>query len=919
VIYGRDAERAHLADVLEAARVGTSTALVVSGEAGAGKSTLLEDLASAAQGMRMLRALGVESESEMAFASLHQLLGPLLGHLHTLTAPRRQALAAALGLIEAEAVPDRFLIAAAVLDLMSNAAETGPLLAIVDDAQWLDGASQDALLLVARRLAGEGIALVFGARDDDVRGFDAPGVARLELRGLDEDTTLELLDHWSDAPPSTIVAARLSAATGGNALALTELAATLDSDVLSGMAPLPDPLPLARGIEAAFLDRVRQLPERTRAMLLLAALEPAADLALLARTGAALGAAVDDLEPAEMAGLVRLESTRVVFDHPLVRSAAEGGATSAQRRRGHLALAEALPAAETERRAWHAAAAAIEPDEPLAADLEQMAARARERAGHAAAQAALTRAAELSSEPGARGRRLVAAADAAWHAGRASQALALVERARTDIDEPHQSARAARLRGIITLRTGSLGDAHRLLMAAARDAAEVDPAMAYMLVGEAAKAGGFSGNPSWVAAAGDLARGFPEPGDDASRVIRRAVIGIGKLMSSDPAGAFEEIREVLEAADRIDDPELLEYGITAAWLLGDEALSAHLLMRAERVARERTMIGVLPVLLLLRSSADYDAGRLASAAAAADKGARLAREAGQTALLAANLAHLARAAAVRGDATRFTTAATEVSALASQHGLGQVESVAAHAAALHEIGMGRYEAATDALVRVTHPALGPHRASDACEIAIHLDRLVEAHSALAQLEQLATVMQRPWVEGLVERARGLTTTAKGDGHFERAIALHGDRRPFERARSELAYGETLRRTRRRMDARAPLRRALEAFERIGAEPWAARADRELRATGETARRRDPSTIHQLTPQEITICRLVAEGLTNREIGARLFLSARTIEYHLRKVFPKLGITSRSELIRLDLGESGPDRSAEPAGAAALPS
>ena len=900
MIYGRDAERAHLADVVEAARVGTSTALVVRGEAGAGKSVLLDDLSERAEGFRTLRALGVESESELAFVGLRQLLAPLLGELHALSAPRREALASALDLGEAETTPDRFLIATAVLDLLANAAERGPLLAIVDDAQWLDGASQDALLFVARRLGAEGIALVFAARDGDGRGFEAAGVARLELVGLDESATLELIEHWSDAAPSSSVAMRLVAETGGNPLALTELAATLDSNVLSGSEPLPDPLPVAHGVEAAFSDRIRRLPEPARAMLLLAALEPGADLGLLARAGEATDA-TGDLEAAEIAGLVRLHATRVTFEHPLVRSAVEGAATFAQRRRAHLALAGSLPAADVERRAWHAAAAASEPDEQLAADLEQLALRARKRAGNAAAQAALTRAAELTPETGARGRRLLSAADAAWRAGRAAEALALIEQASELVDEAAERARAARLRGMITLRTGSLADAHRLLMEAARDAAEIDPKAAFALVGEAAKAGGFSGNQAWLTAAGDLARSFPEPGDDASRIIRRAVIGMGKLMGSDPAGALTEIGEVLEAAQRIDDPELLEYGITAAWLMGDEALSSQLLARAERTARERTMVGILPIFLLLRSVADYDAGRLGRAAAAADEGARLAREAGQTTILAANLAHVARASAVRGDATRFATAADEAIALACDHGLDQVESIAAHAAALHDIGMGRYEAAGDGLTRVTHPRLAAHRASDACEVAVHLDRNADALAAVAELEHLAGAMQRPWVDGLLERARGLTTNGKGDGHFQRAVALHGERRPFERARTELAYGETLRRTRRRMDARAPLHRALETFERIGAEPWATRSERELRATGETVSRRDVSAIEQLTPQELTICRLVAEGLSDREIGARLFLSARTVDYHLRKVFPKLGIGSRAELTLLDLG------------------
>ena len=418
VIYGRDAERAHLADVVEAARVGMSTALVVRGEAGAGKSTLLDDLVEGAEGFRTLRALGVESDSELAFAGLLQLLTPLLGEMDALSAPRREALASALGLRESDAAPDRFLIATAVLDLLANASERGPLLAIVDDAHWLDGASQDALLFVARRLDAEGIALVFGARDGDVRGFEAPGVARLDLVGLDEPATLELIEHWSDAAPSSSVAHRLVAATGGNPLALTELAVTLDSAELGGTAPLPDPLPVARGVEAAFLERVRRLPEATRTMLLLAALEPERR----SRSAGSHGRGRRRHGGRSRAGRGRRARAPVLDARArsTTRSCARrsrDGATFAQRRRAHLALAAALPPADAERRAWHAAAAASEPDEQLAADLEQLAKRARERAGNAAAQAALTRAADLTPEAGARGRRLVSAADAAW-AGR---------------------------------------------------------------------------------------------------------------------------------------------------------------------------------------------------------------------------------------------------------------------------------------------------------------------------------------------------------------------------------------------------------------------------------------------------------------------------------------------------------------------
>ena len=347
----------------------------------------------------------------------------------------------------------------------------------------------------------------------------------------------------------------------------------------------------------------------------------------------------------------------------------------------------------------------------------------------------------------------------------------------------------------------------------------------------------------------------------------------------------------------------MTYGVTAARLLGDEQLTVRLLSRAEHAARGATMIGSLPFLLVLRAATDYDAGRLAGAAAAADEGARLARESGQTTILAAGLAQVARTAAVRGDATRFASAVGEASALARAHGLAHVASIAAHAAALHEIGLGRYEAAQEVLEQIEHPAMAASRASDACEVAMHLDRRGDALVALEDLEQLAAATRLPWVDGLLARARGVTATGRGDRHFLRAAALQGDARPFELARTELAFGETLRRVPRRVDARAPLRRALEIFERIGAEPWAARADRELRATGERSRRRPPAVLDRLTPQELAICELVAEGLGNRDIGSRLFLSPRTIDYHLRKVYPKLGIGSREELVLLDLGAS----------------
>ena len=902
MLYGRDAERAQLTSLVEAARSGMSSAIVVRGEAGVGKSSLIEDVASAAKGTRSLRAVGVESESELAFAGLHQLLAPLLRDLDALLPPRRSALGAAMGLVEASGTPDRFLVAAAVLDLLASGAEDGPLLAVVDDAQWIDGASQDALLFVARRLGLDGIVLVFGAREGDASRFEARGLTSLELQGLDVPAAAALIEDRSGVAPTTAVAARLVAATHGNPLAVAEIATAVDDDALRGETPLPDPLPLARGVEAAFADRIAALSDATRTMLLLAALEPESDPGLLARAGAGLGAGVDDLEPAELAGVVRVEPSRVTFGHPLLRSAVDAGATFAQRRRAHLALAASLPAADVDRRAWHAASAAVEPDEAVAAELERLGRRARERAGNAAAQAAFSRAAELSPAPADRGSRLVSAAQAAWDAGRGPEAIALLDRAAPDVQDERDRVRLDHLRGVIALRTGALAEGRRMLMDAASRAAAIDVDGAVRMLGDAARTGAFAGNRAWIADAAQALEALPDPETDGARLIRMMVRSVGAIIAGDVAGGTDGLREALPLAEQSEDVQIAEYGIAAAWMIGDTELATRLLTATEAAARERAAIATLPQLLILRAAAENDAGRFAAALSAADEGAALAREAGQLAPLAACLSHTAWAAAIRGDAALATRAAAEGAALGTQLGLLLATAVAAFANAMNEIGGGRDETAVEILSGVEHPLFAPRRAAETCEALARLGRTAGAGEALDVLEHVAAATKLPVNEAVLERCRGLLAEAGGDAHFERALALHGDVRPFERARTELAYGEALRRARRRTDARAPLRRALESFERMGAEPWAARADRELRATGESSRRRDRSAVDSLTPQELTICRLVAEGLSNPEIAARLFLSRRTIEYHLHKVFPKLGVASRVELVKLELGD-----------------
>jgi DNA-binding CsgD family transcriptional regulator len=899
-VIGREQELANLAGQLVGVRQGSSCAVVVRGEAGVGKTTLLEAVVASADGMRILRATGVESESELPFAGLHQLLAPLLdGALDTLMPPRRAALGAALGLAESAGAPDRFLVAAAVLDLLAAEAERTPVLALVDDVPWIDRASQDALLFVARRLDTDGIALIFGAREGDGAGFDARGLESVSLSGLDIDATVSLIRGRTGIAPAAGVAARLVAETRGNPLALCEIAEAIPVGVLRGTEPLPDPLPLSRGVEAVYGDRISRLPSTTRTMLLVAALEPSADTTVLSRAGAVLGAGLDDLEPAESARVIRIER-HVTFEHPLVRSAVERGSTWAQRQRVHQALADGLPPMDADRRAWHAASAAVEPDERVAAELEDMAERSRRRGGNAAAQAALTRAAELTPAPEVAGRRLVAAADAAWHAGRSTDALALLDRA-SDVVSPDEACRAAHLRGVIAWRTGELAEAHRVLIEAARPAADIDPDRAVRMLGEVARAGAVGGNPAWIAEAAGVLHGIPEPPTEPARLIRTMIGALGELIGGDPGQGAAQLREVLTQAEQVDDVEVSSYAIMAAGLIGDEAIAMRLLARNEAAARERGLIAELPQLLLLRVVSENNAGRFGSAMAAADEGARLASDGGQRAPFAACRAHMACSAAVRGEMGLAIEAATEAGSIARELGMSIVASIAAYAISLVHIGSGSEEAALTTLGTIDHPILQPYRVADECEALVRLGRAQEAALTAERMLQLAAATRLPVNQARLERCRGLLAPDGGDPHFELAVELHADGQPFERARTELCFGESLRRARRRTDARAPLRRAFEAFERMGAQPWAERAERELRATGSTARRRDPSTVDQLTPQELAICRLVAGGLSNREAGGRLFLSARTIEYHLRKAFPKLGITSRVELARLDLG------------------
>jgi DNA-binding CsgD family transcriptional regulator len=950
MLHGRRAECAALDRLLADAGSPRGGALVLRGEAGAGKSALLDhtaDKASAEAGMHVLRGAGVEAESALPFAALHQLLGPILDLAGRLPQPQAATLRGALGQAEPSA-GDRFLIGVATLGLLTAAAERRPLLCLVDDAQWLDGPSAAALSFAARRLRSQRVVLLFAARDDgpgDPDRFDAPGVPELRLGGLDRVAAGALLEELvGTAPPPAArpgapsaggpvvaetrrlplapeVRERLLDAAGGNPLALIELPSALCAEQLAGVAALPDPLPVGAEVTRAFLRRVVELPAATRALLLVAAADERADAAVVLAAARALGVDAEALAAAETARLVRVADGRVAFRHPLLRSAVYVGATSTERRAAHRALATALGGEEhADRRAWHLAGAAIEPDAEVAAELERSAGRARRRGGHAAAARALERSAELTAAVEARGRRLAAAADAAWLGGQPDRALALLDRATSVGPGPRERAEIGHLRGVIELRRGVPADAFTMLAAAAAEVAPLDPSRALAILATAREAASYAGDAALTVETGRRAA-LLGPGEDRIDRFRLGLlVGIGGIVDGDVAIGARRLREALALGRTFDDASLLASAGTAARYLGDDAATHDLYARAVALARAGGELAMLPCLLESLALSQLTAGRYPAATATATEGLRLATETGQESSACRNLATLAMAAALQGCERECRADATAALSRAVPRGLRLQAASATWALALLELGMNR---PADALARLEglspgsetgHPVVALLAVPDLVEAAARADQPRRARNALACFERWAAHATAPWALALVPRCRGLLAAgAAADRHFAEALRLHRrGGRPFDRARTELVWGEALRRARRRAEAREHLRAALTTFEQLGAAPWAERARAELRVSGETARRRDPSTRDQLTPRELQIIQFVGDGATNREVAAQLFLSPRTIDYHLRQIFTKLDISSRAELIRLRLAQAGhAGRGAEP--------
>ncbi len=902
MLAGREAERAAVRGLLDQARNSCGSALVIHGLPGVGKSTVLAAAAVEADGFTVLRTSGIESESPLAFAALQRLVRPVLRLASRLPAPQARSLRRAFG--EEDGEVDRFLVFLAALSLLAEAAEQAPVLAVVDDAHWLDDASAAALLFVARRLQVERIALLFAARDGDVRRFEA-GLPDLTLGELDATEAGVLLTTLAGIPVPGEVLDRLVTSTGGNPLALVELANALPADQLSGRDPLPAHLPLTQGVERAFLDRVGRLPSGAQSFLLVAAADDSGRVAIVRQAALALGASPEAIDAAEDSGLVRVIDGAVTLRHPLVRSAVYGAATSSQRRAAHRALADALVGTgDVDRRAWHRAAAVEEPDESVVADLDHVAERAAQRGGLEAASAAWERAAELTVAAGPRATRLVAAAGAAWAGAQPRRARALAEAARAAADSVVVRADVDRLRARIEWNIGSGPVGHRILLQAARDVAGADLARATVMARMAAAAATFGADSGIDIDPTEFVGDLDCLPSGAARASALLLCGFAHIARGNLRDATAEFRLAFAQDLAGGDVDLVPNLGLAALYIGDDDVALREYGRFVAHARDAGAPVTILFGLARRAPADISTGDWRTAAAGSAEALDLARGTGQDALGSLPLAWLTLLAALRGDQPEFDRCLTDYDRPTRSRDVG-LTSIVSRDVMLWARGVATADtpdAALYHLEQITHAMVKHMSALDRVEAAARAGRADLVRAWADELTTLAELTAAPWAMASAAHARALLADgSEAQTWFERALDAHAHSpRRVDRARTELAFGEFLRRSRRRVDAREHLRAALDTFEDVGASRWAARARHELRASGETARKRDSITPADLTPQERHVAELVRQGLSNRDAAAHLFLSPRTIDFHLRNVFTKLGVSSRAELAALGL-------------------
>jgi DNA-binding CsgD family transcriptional regulator len=901
VAVGRQRERAALERLLDTARDGHGAVLVVHGDPGVGKTALLQYAVEAGRGFRVVRTVGVEGEIELDYAVLQQLCSPLLGLIDHLPDPQRDALGIAFGL-SAGPAPSPYLVGLAALGLLSEAAEEQPLLCLIDDAQWLDGASARALAFVARRLLAERIALAFATRDV---GRGLAGFPQLRVDPLGRRDARALLESVLAARLDESVLEHIIAETGGNPLALLELPRGLTPAQLAGGFGLAAAMPLSSGIEQSYTRRLARLPRDARRLLLLAAAEPVGDPALLWRAAKQLDVPDTAAHALESEGFLTVEGT-VAFRHPLVRSAVYGAAEPNERRDVHRALADATdPDIDPDRRAWHRAQAAFMPDEQVAGELEHSAARAQARGGFAAAAAFLERAAALTPEPVCRAQRALVAAQTKFQAGALDDALGLLSSAEVGALDELDRARVELLRAQIAFVSTHGSDAPAMLLAAARRLTPLSPTLASETYLEAMSAALFAGRLAEPGArAIDVAmaaKAAPKPA-----ALRGADLLLEALATS-ISESYEASVPILRRAQDVFDVSGLPVNEQLRWKwlvaissnhLWDDARWEAISERHVQIARETGALGELPLALNQRVYAHLFAGELTTAASLVDEiGAA-------TEATGVNLTPYGAVGfvALRGREPETISLIEESRVDAMRRGEGIGLSMLDWAQAVLYNGLGRYDEAREAALRVfEYPddLGGPTNwgVVELIEATVRAGTPELAAGVCSRLTEMTRASGTDWARGVAARSEALLADDQQAEklYVEAVDRLGRTRMAVDLARAHLLYGEWLRRQRRRLDARGQLRTAHDLFSNFGMEAFAERARLELEATGEHARKRSADTRADLTPQEEQIARLARDGLSNAEIGARLFISKHTVEYHLRKVFAKLGINSRTKL------------------------
>jgi DNA-binding CsgD family transcriptional regulator len=891
MLIGREAERRAIGQLVAGARVGTSGVLLITGEPGIGKTALLDQAAAESAGLRLLRARGTETEHEVPFGGLLQLLRPALGELDRIPSPQRDALAAALALTTTTDPAGRFAVGAATLSLLCRYAEQAPVAVLVDDAQWIDRPSAEALVFAARRLVADPIVLLVAARAGETHPLAEADLPLLRIDGLGLDDARQLVGR------RTTDVAQVHQIVAGNPLALLEL--TRDPHRLQRVPP-GAPIPVPRLLAEAFAAQAHRLSEPARIALLVAASDDG-ELGVVARVCEQLGVEVGALGEAEEAGLVRIVDGRVEFRHPLVRSSVYADAAPAVRRTVHQAMAGVL--ADHDRRIWHLSEAVLGADSDVAAGLEVVAGHAVERGAHAVAATAFERSARLTGDASEQGRRLVAAGEAAWFAGLPDRAEGLlVDALRRDLS-PAVGLRAQELRGDIAVRCGSPGQARDILLAAAASADDLPTRI--RLLSDVVNACFHVGDTSTaLRVAEDLDAILPDVEPPESRLLGLLASGVARVLAG--RGGSEQIRTAVALSGGRTGRLTLDrrhqvWVVLAPLFLRERDAGREVIEQVLRDSRDGVALGLLPGVLfhLARDQATTD--RWADAATSYDEAIRLSRETGQTTQLAINLAGQAWLSARRGRADDCRAQAAEAIAICTDREIRLGLAWASFALGDLELGRGDPAAALAPYERLVEllatggmldPDLSP--APELVEIYLRLGRTQDAVATAGAFAERAASKGLPWSLARAARVRGLV--GDDEDAFAEALRFH-ERTPdlFETARTQLVYGSWLRRVRRRVDARVQLRSAVQVFDQLGAPTWADQAAAELNATGETARRREPSSADDLTPQERQVAQLLAAGHSTREAAAKLFLSPKTVEYHLRKVYTKLRIHSRAEL------------------------